>query len=314
MSSARLLPRFGQAGSWKPAWWREKVTLNGNSALAGFRFRGQMHIVRGMPHSALCLTSKRFSMSFPKLLGVVGLVIVSETLVLGQVVLTGANYSQNFDDLGSGLPTGWTVRTDASASSLGSEATLTTSATSWANVTGAFKNFASAEGLTSSSDSAAQSNSSDRALGIRQTSAFGDPGASFTLQIADTVGFQGFSVSFSAEMLSVQGRSTTWSVQYGLGASPSSFATLTTYSDPGTFGSSVVSANLPGTVDSQSENLWIRIVALSAASGSNSRDSFGIDDFALDFAPVPVPEPETYAAAAGVGLVGFAFWRRGRRA
>lgn len=41
-----------------------------------------------------------------------------------------------------------------------------------------------------------------------------------------------------------------------------------------------------------------------------------IDDLSLTVVatPVPVPEPETYAAVAGAGLVGFAFWRRARRA
>lgn len=236
------------------------------------------------------------------------------TQSVAQVVLTGTSYLENFNSLGSGLPSGWTVRTGANSSSLGTAATFSTAAVSWGNNTGAFKNLASSTGLTSTTLPANQETSTDRALGIRQTDAFGDPGAAFTLQIQDTIGLQGFTLSFSAEMLSVQGRSTTWTVQYATGSSPTSFSNLTTYSDPGAFGATTVTANLPAGVNGLADNLWIRIVALVASTGSSSRDSFGIDDFSLTFSPVPVPEPETYALVAGVGLVGFGLWRRTRRA
>lgn len=234
------------------------------------------------------------------------------TQSIAQVVLTGTSYLEDFDSLGSGLPSGWTVRTGATSSLLGAVATFSTSTVNWANNTGAFKNFASSTGLTEVSES--QAASLDRALGIRQTGSFGDPGAAFTLQIQDTIGLQGFALSFSAEMLSVQGRSTTWTVQYATGSSPTSFSNLTTYSDPGTFGATTVTANLPAGVNGLADNLWIRIVALAASTGPNSRDSFGIDDFSLTFSPVPVPEPQTYALVAGVGLVGVGLWRRMRRA
>src|SRR5436305_1647644 len=40
-------------------------------------------------------------------------------LALAQLTLTGSSYAQNFDAIGSGLPTGWSVRSSASAISLG---------------------------------------------------------------------------------------------------------------------------------------------------------------------------------------------------
>ncbi len=48
----------------------------------------------------------------------------------------------------------------------------------------------------------------------------------------------------------------------------------------------------------------------TVATGGTSR----IDNFVVEGTLAPVPEPETYAAAVGAGLVGFAFWRRARRA
>ena len=68
-------------------------------------------------------------------------------------------------------------------------------------------------------------------------------------------------------MLSVQTRSTTWTIQYALGATPTTFATLGTYSDPGVFGITTKSGLLLGAeVNNQADPLSIRIVALSATS------------------------------------------------
>lgn len=118
----------------------------------------------------------------------------------GQLTLGTSPYTQNFDAIGTGLPTGWTVRTSATATTLGTSQPLTTTKTDWTNTAGAFKNFASADGLTSASNSAAQSASTDRSLGIRQTS-FGDPGAAFVLQLANTTGKSSFSLSFKLQSL-----------------------------------------------------------------------------------------------------------------
>lgn len=57
----------------------------------------------------------------------------------------GTSYTQNFDAIGSGLPTGWTVRTGAGASSRGTSSSLNTAAVSWANNTGEFRNSAAAK-------------------------------------------------------------------------------------------------------------------------------------------------------------------------
>jgi len=86
-------------------------------------------------------------------------------------------------------------------------------------------------------------------------------------------------------MLSVQTRSTTWTIQYGIGASPTSFTTLgSTYSDPASFGTttrSFTTGDLVG-INNQT-SVWFRVVALTASSGTGSRDTFGIDNFSLTF-------------------------------
>lgn len=209
----------------------------------------------------------------------------------GQVTLSGTSYTELFDNLGSGLPAGWTIRTGANATSLGTAATLTTAATAWNNTTGAFKNFASADGLTSTSTSAQQSASTDRALGVRQTGTLGDPGGAFTLQLANTSGFSNFTLTFDLQSLDVTSpRITTWLVQYGLGASPSSFTTVATVPTPLQTGNSAftntsVSVNFGSALDNQAGDVWIRIVTLAASTGSGNRASTGIDDFVLSYSP-----------------------------
>src|SRR5688572_20253845 len=64
----------------------------------------------------------------------------------GQVVLTGTNYTQNFDGIGAGLPAGWSVRTNATASDLGTTATFNGAQVSWSTTTGQFANYAAAVG------------------------------------------------------------------------------------------------------------------------------------------------------------------------
>lgn len=198
---------------------------------------------------------------------------------LGQVPLASGTYTESFDGLADGLPSGWSLYTGANATSLGSAASLMPAA-AWSSTSGQWRNSASAEGLESTTSTADQSAATNRALGIRQTGSFGDPGASANFHFA-TTGLQVSAVSFTAQMLSVQTRSTEWSLQYGLGAEPATWTTVATFADPGTFGSSMVTATGLGTaLDDQSE-VWLRVVALSGATGSGSRDTFGIDNFTI---------------------------------
>ncbi len=203
------------------------------------------------------------------------------------VTLTGTSYTEDFNSIGSGLPAGWSVRTGADATALGTSATFlaapTASTGSWGSTAGNFRNSASATALPSSADNDTQLAASNRALGMRQTGSVGDPGASFNFALNST-GKVVTGLSFAAQMLSVQTRSTIWSVQVGVGVEPSSWQTITTYNDPGTFGSTpiVINGALLASLADQ-PHVWIRIVALSGSSGGGSRDTFGIDDFVLTY-------------------------------
>src|SRR6478609_11083904 len=64
----------------------------------------------------------------------------------GQVILTGTNYTQNFNDIGAGLPVGWSVRTNATASGLGTAATFTGATKTWGDSGGNFGNSAATSG------------------------------------------------------------------------------------------------------------------------------------------------------------------------
>ncbi|MGQ9898144.1 MAG: endonuclease/exonuclease/phosphatase family protein [Acidobacteriota bacterium] len=202
-------------------------------------------------------------------------------------------YVETFNGIDSGLPSGWTVRTGATATSLGTPASFATGRIDWGNTGGSFKNFASANntGFNATTPTATQNSAPDRALGIRQTGSFGDPGAAFTYQ-RDTTGETIDTISFDAQMLSVQPRSTTWTLQYGVGTAPTSFVTLATYTDPGTWGNTNVSVTLTpaqSAAVSNQPSVFFRIVALSASTGSGSRDSFGIDNFTLSYSSGPPP-------------------------
>lgn len=214
------------------------------------------------------------------------------TPLVGQVALPSGSTTETFDALAGGLPPGWTVYTGATLSTLGNPATVTTTAAGWSDTSGAWKNFAAADNATlvATSTTAQQSAAADRALGIRQTGSFGDPGASANFYFS-TLGQQVSAISFSAQMLSVQARSTVWKLQYGLGATPAGWTDLATYSDPAVFGQTVLNASGFGTALDNQPAVWLRIVALSGSTGSGSRDSFGIDDFTIVTVPGGGPIP-----------------------
>lgn len=215
-----------------------------------------------------------------------------------QVVLTGTNYAQHFDSVGAGLQAGWSVRTGASASSLGVVASFTGATKTWADTGGNFGNSASVTGygtnFIGAETTATQNAGTNRCLSVRQTGSFGDPGAAFVLQIADTIGITNLILGLDLNMLGVQTRSTTWTVDYAVGNSPNSFTVLATFTDPGAFGATTLAnLSLNADADDQAQNVWIRVVALTVASGTGTRDTFGIDNISLTFSNVNAAVPAT---------------------
>lgn len=211
-----------------------------------------------------------------------GLTLTTYSL-FAQITLTSSPYSENFDGIGSGYPTGWTGRTGANSSTLGTTATLTTGHTVWSSSSGNFHNSASQE----TTDGAG---SADRVLAVRQTGSFADPGAAFVLQINNTTGKSSFNLSFKLQQLqtTTAGRTTAWAVDYGIGTTPSTFTTATTSpatltTVQGTSSSTNVTVNFGTALNDHAGNVWIRIVALNGSTGSGTRPHTAIDDVELSW-------------------------------
>jgi len=213
------------------------------------------------------------------------------------VTLGTSPYTENFDNIGTALPNGFGAYLSATTTSLGTVVTapiLTPGTTTYWNATGAgFKNFASADGqpaagTTSTTD---QTSATNRAFGVRQTSSTGyDPGASFVFQIANTTGKKNLKLSFALQSLDISTavtRTTTWVVDYGFGASPTTFvtanATGTLVTGNMVFSNNTINVDFGNALDEQSGIITIRISALAASTGSGSRASTAIDDFSLSW-------------------------------
>jgi len=214
--------------------------------------------------------------------------------VQAQLTLNGTNYTQNFNALSNGLPAGWSVRLNATTNGLGTNANFPTAAKTWADTTGEFGNSASTIANTGTNffgneSTTIQGNCTNRALAIRQTGSFGDPGAAFTLQIADTIGLSNLIFSVNLCTLRTNGYTTVWTIQYAVGDSPTNFTGLGTYSNATSFGATAQTNSLGANANNAASNVWIRIVALSPATGSGSRATFGIDNFILSWTTSGVP-------------------------
>jgi autotransporter-associated beta strand protein len=204
----------------------------------------------------------------------------------------GTSYAQNFDGIATGLPAGWSVRTLATATGLGGIATFNTAAVEWGVVSGGFRNSAAAAAATNLPvlpDAAAQAASANRALAVRQVGTAGanlDPGAAFAFTF-NTTGKTLTQLSLSLQMLNVQPRSTTWSLQVGIGAEPAAWETVEVFTDPGAFGATTVTLTESklSSIEDKAQ-VWIRVVALSTSTGSGTRDTFGIDDFSMTYQPI----------------------------
>ncbi|HEY0110007.1 MAG TPA: hypothetical protein VGB67_10295, partial [Fibrella sp.] len=239
-----------------------------------------------------------------------------QSVAWAQVALpSNGTYSETFDGIASKLPDGWTVRTGATATSLGTSTTYVTATTTWNNTAGNFRNVASADGLTSTATITNQSNSADRALGVRQGGALGgDPGAAFVLQLGNTTGLQNFQLSFKLQNLDPSSpRTTTWRVDYGIGATPASF-TPVTITGPSTTGGTVatgtsfsnntLTVSFGSALDNNAGPVWIRIVALAGSAGSGTRPTTGIDDVVLNYSSTSA-NPVATLSATPTTLTGY---------
>lgn len=206
-----------------------------------------------------------------------------------QVTLSTSPYTENFDNVGTALPAGFTVKKLATTTTLGTDTALTIAKSAWNGTSRGFKNCASATGLTSAATTTEQDNSTNRALAIRQTGSFCDPGGAFVFQVANTTGFSNFQVSFLLQSLDASSpRVSTWVVDYGIGANPSTFTAVTTTPTPlttgnSTFSSTTITASFGTSLDNISDVVTIRVYAPAASTGTGNRATTAIDDWSLSF-------------------------------
>lgn len=227
------------------------------------------------------------------MLAITALFIGFTSMAQSPYSLSGTSYTQTFDGLANGLPLGWRVDSMVNKNAgLGNDAQFrfSTAQASWSNVSRGFKNLASSDGLTSASTSTDQNASTDRALGARQVSSAGwddkDSLIDFAFQIANTAGLNSFNLSFKFMSLSLTGgRSNFWTVQYGLGANPTSFTTIATspatIKADSTFQNGTFTVNFGTALDNQTQPVWIRITPTDTTMGTGSRPQVAIDDFSL---------------------------------
>lgn len=210
-----------------------------------------------------------------------------------QVTLTTSPYTENFNNIGTaGVPNGFLIKFNALAATLGTDSTFQLKPVIWNDLSRGFKNFASSTTVNDPvAPQATQDASTDRALGVRQTSATGwDPGASFVFRIANTTEKYNFKLNFKLQSLdSTSRRVTTWVIQYGLGATPATFTTVATSPATLTTGGSMVFSNTSVSVDfgtaldNQTGDVWIRVWASTSSAGSGNRASTAIDDWSLSW-------------------------------
>ena len=225
----------------------------------------------------------------------------SLSTLMGQEALTSSPYVQNFNGLSSGLPSGWSVYTAATTSSFGTDVSATrytatpssatvAPSTNWNFSSGGFRNYASGTDLVSTSTSAEQLAATNRALGVRQvgntngTFPGSDPGAAFAFRF-NSSGKALTELKFDLWILDSQPRSAIYTIDYGLGSSPTVFSPLKTLSGVDTaWGKTTVTLTSGELValNNQSD-VWLRIAILDATTGSGNRDTSAIDDFSISF-------------------------------
>ncbi|GAA5147596.1 hypothetical protein GCM10023340_20250 [Nocardioides marinquilinus] len=193
-------------------------------------------------------------------------------------------FTSDFDGIATALPAGFTVRTGASTTNLGTAATFTSAATNWTNTGGGFFNVASATGLTGAATTAQQAASTNRAVAVRQSGSFGDPGAAFVVELGPTTGRTNVNLSFKAQQVhetTTAGRTTTWTVDAFYGttrvvALANAFSTV-----QGTFKNDTVNATFGSQLDNLSSSVFVRIATVTGSANANVRPFTAIDDLTI---------------------------------
>lgn len=236
----------------------------------------------------------------------------------GQVTLSGISYTEDFDDLLSGLPTGWSVHTGSTDSTLGASGNFTSATTTWASTSSLtdFRNVSS-NTVAFGAATGTQASNPDRALGWRPLAAGTNARTgSLMLTLANTTGFTDFSLS--AKVFTGNdgfNGSQSYLLEYRVGNS-GAFTSIGTYTTPITGATGfnaqtlIASSITLSALSNQSSPIYLRLRGTTTTG--TSLDTIALDNFTLNY--TAVPEPSTYAAIIGaVALVGAAVHRRRQR-
>ncbi|HVS50898.1 MAG TPA: hypothetical protein VHD62_00990 [Opitutaceae bacterium] len=244
-------------------------------------------------------------------------------LALGIVATVGraqiaivSSYTENFNSLGTALPSGWAVWTSSTSSGNGtaftwSGAQIANNASFSAGT--AFRNLPGA----SQTWSASLSSGSDRALGWRGDSAAARDG-SITFTLSNTLGYDFTGLSFKAFTPNSSGSAATIQFQYQIGTSGTftnftptvSYTTVpTTGAPPLTVTTITLTAADLAVLNNQSSQITFRFD--NAATTGTTWNTFALDDFS--YSATAVPEPAACAALIGIAAMAGAAWHRRRR-
>jgi hypothetical protein len=224
-----------------------------------------------------------------------------------------SSYSQNFDSLGTGLPTGWGVWTSSSSTGNGTVGTFsTTTAANNASVAtaGNFRNMVGASQTWSSG----LSSGTDRAIGWRASTVATRTG-SITFTLSNTTGWTFDAMSFQLFTPNSTGAIGTYQLQYQIGAS-GTFSQLgnSTYSNNTAQNPLIVTSISLTSVElaslnNQSGQVTLRFV--NTDTSTSAYQTLAIDNFS--YSASAIPEPSTYAAIFGSLAFAGTIWHRRRQ-
>lgn len=207
-----------------------------------------------------------------------------------QVVLNGFNYTQDFNSVTEGLPEGWSLWNGVD------EVSLYSNHSNWKSTTGRFSNVASAAYGINYPDNA-QKTATDRAIAVRQTQSFGNPGAAFRLAVQNTENLGNFRMSFRLQSLDYEAeKATIWSVQYssdGNNWTTVQSSDVSGYMTTGqnVFVDRIIQVNFQNNLDNLSEPVYIQILASEAVGLGDKSAHTAIDNFNLTWTEYGQPIP-----------------------
>ena len=233
-------------------------------------------------------------------------------------VAVATSYTENFDNLGTALPTGWgvwnasTATANGTASAWSSEPAANNAATATNNY---FRNLPGASQTWSST----LSTGTDRALGWRASNVESRDG-SITFTWTNTTSWNFSSLSFDLFTPNSTGTAASFNLEYQIGAT-GAFSQLggtvyTTVSIPTAPAVLAVSSISLTALDLAALNDQSSLVTLrlnNIASTGSTFHTVALDNFHYTASTTAIPEPADYGALGGAAALALTLARRQRR-